>query len=544
MRVVIPAYPAFNIYSRIARKTTALGPVCVATCVKEMGGWDVEVIDENNFRRYGPRNALGKVDHRFIQEQRPADVVGFYGGLTSIVPRLYEVAGFYKSAGALTIAGGQHFIGQNIEEALSSGIDYVVTGEGEETIKELLAALVQGHQPGRVSGIAYLEGGRVVNTAPRPPLTDFDRLPLPDFGLVRYAKIKLYPVERIRGCGMNCEFCTVKGRPRAASAARLLEQISRLVETVNARQFFIVDDLFGQHRAQTMEFCKMLAVYQKRIGRRLHLTAQIRLDKARDHELLAAMRQAGITTVAIGFESPIGRELEVMNKNLRPEDMLALARVFRRNGFWVHGMFIFGYPALPGKAVRISAQQRIKLFRRFIRKAKIDTLQVLLPVPLPGTELRKRLAAEGRIYLKDDVGWEYYDGTFPLFRPDEPLTAGQMQKAARKLMGKSYRFRHMFLIATDILSFPAFILFMGDIKRGWAKWYRKWHKSVIHFGGWITVRNWTMSLKKNGFSTKLQKAEERLKQDAAVRQPAETNGRLSCGKTGRRLWCRNQPGKG
>jgi len=53
LRIVVPAYPTFNIYSRIACKTTALGPVCVATAVREIGGWDVEVIDENNLGRYG-----------------------------------------------------------------------------------------------------------------------------------------------------------------------------------------------------------------------------------------------------------------------------------------------------------------------------------------------------------------------------------------------------------------------------------------------------------------------------------------------------------
>ena len=57
LRIIVPAFPAFNIYSRIARETTALGPVCVATAVHEIEGWDAEVIDENNLGRYGPRGA-------------------------------------------------------------------------------------------------------------------------------------------------------------------------------------------------------------------------------------------------------------------------------------------------------------------------------------------------------------------------------------------------------------------------------------------------------------------------------------------------------
>jgi len=59
LRIVVPAYPAFNIYSRVAKQTTALGPVCVATVVNKMAGWDVEVIDENNFNRYGRAMSRG-----------------------------------------------------------------------------------------------------------------------------------------------------------------------------------------------------------------------------------------------------------------------------------------------------------------------------------------------------------------------------------------------------------------------------------------------------------------------------------------------------
>ena len=81
LRIICPAYPAFNIYSRVAEVMTAMGPVCVATAVHEVQGWDVEVIDENNYRR-GPEDAAGKPDHRALQQIRPADVVGFYGGFS------------------------------------------------------------------------------------------------------------------------------------------------------------------------------------------------------------------------------------------------------------------------------------------------------------------------------------------------------------------------------------------------------------------------------------------------------------------------------
>jgi len=510
LRIIIPAYPAFNVYSYIAKRTTALGPLCVASAVGEMDGWDVEVIDENNLRLYGPRSNSGGADHEFLQSLRAADVVGLYGGLTSTIPRLYEIARFYKDKGVITIAGGQHFVEDNIAEALTSGVDYLVIGEGEETIKELLDAMHGKQEISKVRGIAFLSNGQVICTPKREPLTDFDKLPLPDFSLLRYAEVKLYPVERIRGCGMDCEFCTVKGKPRFASPERLLESISNLVETKDARHFFIVDDLFGQQRDETIRFCNMLRDYQKSIGRRLDTTVQIRLDKAKDHELLSAMRQAGINTVAIGFESPIDEELKAMNKHIKSEEMVAFTNIFHKFGFLVHGMFIFGYPLKEGTHFKMSAKERAKRFRQFISKAKIDTIQVLLAGPLPGTELRHRLAEQNRIYRIEDVGWEYYDGNFPLFEPDEPMSAEEMQLSARKIMGKFYQFKYMFMLGMNIFSFPAIIFFLHNVKLGWRKWYRPWRNNLARFGGWVILKGWTLQFKKGIFSQKLKKAQEHL----------------------------------
>ncbi|MDP8262336.1 MAG: radical SAM protein [Candidatus Ancaeobacter aquaticus] len=510
-RIVVPAYPAFNIYSRIARETTALGPVCVASSAREMEKWDVEVIDENNLRRYGPKKDSGHADHEFLEQIRPVDVVGLYGGLTSTIPRLYEIARFYKDKGIITIAGGQHFVDENISEALHSCIDYVVIGEAEETIKELLLVIEGKRDPKEVKGIAYLDNGEVVLTPERQPQTDFDKLPLPDFSLVRYAKITLYPVERIRGCGMDCEFCTVKGKPRYASPERLLECISFLLETKDARQFFIVDDLFGQQRQEAIRFCHMLRDYQKRTGRKLDATVQIRLDKAHDTELLAAMREAGISLVCIGFESPIAEELHAMNKNINPKDMISLTKIFHTFGFLVHGMFIFGYPMQEGVDFKMSAQERVKHYKNFIRKAKLDTIQILIAGPLPGTDLTRRLKKQNRVYSVKDVGWEYYDGNFPLFEPDAPLSAEEIHASVKQIMSGFYRFQYLFGVVVNIFSFPYLILFLHDIKSGWRKWYRSWRNALIRFGGWVIMKRWTTAFKKDGFSQKILKAKDNLK---------------------------------
>ncbi|MFC1496955.1 B12-binding domain-containing radical SAM protein [Verrucomicrobiota bacterium] len=491
--------------------TTALGPMCVATVANKMETWDVEIIDENNYQRYGPKDSNGKPDHETLQKIRPADVVGLYGGLTSTAPRLYQLAEFYKKLGIITIAGGQHFAGDNISEALNNHLDFVVIGEGEETIKELLKSIQNEQDACNVKGIAFLKDNKPFLTPSREPITDFDKLPAPDFSLVRYAKIRIYPVGWVRGCGMFCEFCTVKGKVRCPAPEYVFEQITALVEKFNAKYFFMVDDLFGQNRKAALRLCEMLTEYQDATRTRLDIMVQIRLDKAKDPELLQTMRQARITGVAIGFESPIAEELEAMNKKIKPEDMVKLSRIYHKAGFLVHGMFIFGYPMPDGVEFNMSIKERVKRFKQFIRKAKIDTIQVLLPVPLPGTELTERLKNSNRIFSKDLIGWEYYDGNFPLFQPDKPMTPEEIQKAIQKIMGVFYKFKSMFAVGLHVLSFPAMLFFLYNVKKGWRKWYRPWRNNIIRFGGWIILKNWTAEFKKGVFSKKLNQAKKLLK---------------------------------
>ena len=97
LRIVIPAYPAFNIDSHVTDRTTVLGLVCVASAVNDRSGCDAEVIDEDNLGRYGLGGDIDGADHGVLQSWRPADVVRFYGGLTSAIPRLYDVARTAKS---------------------------------------------------------------------------------------------------------------------------------------------------------------------------------------------------------------------------------------------------------------------------------------------------------------------------------------------------------------------------------------------------------------------------------------------------------------
>jgi len=518
LRIIIPAFPNFNIYSFTARETTSVGPLAVATFADQLENWDVEVIDENNCRnKLCPKDKEGHPDHHALQKERPADVVGFYGSITSSVPRLYKLAALYQSFGCKTVAGGKHI--ENLpEEALHNNVDVAVFGEGEITITELLAAWEKGTELTPIQGIAYLHNGNMHKTPERPLIEDFESMPYPDFNLLLYAKIKYYPINRIRGCNMKCEFCAVKERARCSSPQWLLNQVKHLVETRNARRFFETSDHFASNRAQAIEFCDLLADYQKKIGKRLLFTIQTRITDARYPELLAAMKRANFYMVCIGYESPIDEELLNMNKGYRSKDLLKWTKAYHDHGMFIHGMFIFGYPQKEKHKINLPIKERIQRFRTFIKKSKIDTLQVVQTIPLPGTELRARLAREGRLYPLERIGWEYYDGQFPLFEPDNGVPPEVMQQAVfKEIMGKFYRFHNFWHITKNILLHFPLIVFSSALTiitfrvryiiNAFLKWKKLYFRNyLLRFGGYIILKSWIKKFKSGTFLEKLNKA--------------------------------------
>ncbi len=532
LRIIVPTFTEFNIYTRQATKTTALGPICAATSAKEVGGWDVEVIDENNLKgkggRFCPQDKSGLPDHKKLQELRPADVVGFYCSLTSTMPRVFELAKKYKSWGVKTIAGGKH-VESLTEEALNNNIDIVSFGDGEITIKNILRAIQGGQRLSNIYGVAFLKNGQMVRNVDLNsnqqlilPEADLETLPFPDFSLLLYARIKIYPVCWWRGCGHNCEFCAVKGQVRCSPAEKLFNNIVHLAEQSKARKFFIVDDHFGgnlhqeEHLQEVLKFCRLMAEYQKEAELKLCSSVQIRLNAAKYPKLLQAMRRAGVELVCIGYESPIDEELRAMRKGYLSKDMAKWTEIFRDFGFFVHGMFMFGYPRkkTEEKIPSIPIEEKTKIFKEFIRQAKIDTAQVLLTVPLPGTELWRRI--EGRIFSRKEIGWEYYDGQFPLFIPDDNISPEELQQAIRKTMGGFYHIRHFWSCVKSIIFFPIFHFFASFtiitlkvkyITATFRWWNKKFFRNArLRFGGYLVIRGWIKNFEKSDFLKKLSRA--------------------------------------
>ena len=448
---IIPQYPQHsrhNIYAKIKMPPVGIISVLSQVC-HDQKFKEVYAIDENNYK--GPRDFTGMPDHNFLQQREPVKIALFYGGMSNAIPRMYSVAQQYKNFGAITIAGGSH-VDALPAEALKSGIDIVVHGEGEKTIQEILDKIVNngevsldGKVLASIKGISILdENEKVLFTGEKEPLRDLDSLEDVDLTLIKYLDKRwtAIPVNRGRGCNWDCEFCVVNkqyGKYKASSVEKALRQIIKYSD-LEYKDFFFTDDNFAQNVMETIELCKMIGDYKKKFKKKVELTVQVRTEVAENAELIEAMKFAGVTTLAIGYESPINEELKSMKKGVTVEKLVERSRALAKH-FYLHGMFIFGYPTFRDAQYcsPLTLEERASAYERFFKKAQIDSIQVLNAVPLPGSQLRAKLEEEKRILPLEMVGWDKYDGLFLCYDPTpEGLNAYDLQYLPRIVMQKWY----------------------------------------------------------------------------------------------------------
>ena len=220
----------------------------------------------------------------------------------------------------------------------------------------------------------------------------------------------------------------------------------------------------------------------RKYGNRLNFTVQTRLETAKNVELLETMKEAGVRTVCIGCESPIDEDLKTMQKGYLSTHMLEWVRILRHY-FWVHGMFMVGYP-LKDRQTSISVGETVKRFRKFLHRASFDSVQILHPIPLVGTALRRRLEEDGKLFPLEAVPWNKYDGNYVCFKPDN-MTLREFQEIPMKLMGWFYNPLSFFKIPIRTISFP-----IDYLIRGWKNWYRDWSRDVIKYGGHLLIQRW------------------------------------------------------
>jgi radical SAM superfamily enzyme YgiQ (UPF0313 family) len=405
--LVEPKSTHLHVYSRVA--IPRLGAVLLGTILRDRG-YDVRVYIED----------IAPID---MTDVLSADLVGI-STITSTAPPSYALARKVRAAGIPVVLGGTHtsFL---TEEGLEHA-DYVIRGEGEGALVELVDALQGKRDLDSIQNLSYRRNGGILHNPERPMIRDLDVNPTPDFDLIHgWTRGGIVSIATSRGCPYSCTFCSVPGMYghafRTNSVDRVIEELKRHRDTAYV---FFADDIFTANKRRTKELLsRMLAE-----GVTPEWGAQVRTETVDDPEVLRLMQQTNCFNVYVGFESINPRTLKLFQKK---QDVAKIERAIERfhaHKIRIHGMFVIGSDEDDLETLDATA--------KFAVSRGLESVQFMILTPCPGSPDWDHLYAKGS---KDILtyDWSVYDGHHVVHQPRK-LSPYELQVGAWRAMRKFY----------------------------------------------------------------------------------------------------------
>jgi anaerobic magnesium-protoporphyrin IX monomethyl ester cyclase len=265
--------------------------------------------------------------------------------LTRMREAAFEIARMGKAAGCIVIANSSDST-DHYEEYLRQGVDYVILGEGEATLRELIQTLESGvTNVSNILGIAYPETDLQKLTAkvnpPRPVVHDLDTLPDAAWDLIdieAYREIWLKKhgyfelnLATTRGCPYKCNWCAKPiygNRYNSRSPERVAEEIELLIQRYGVRHFWMADDIFGLKPLWAQRFRE--AVTAKNL--KFQYKIQSRVDLLLKEDTIDALAASGLRQVWVGAESGSQKILDAMDKGTKVEEIEEATKLLKKKG--------------------------------------------------------------------------------------------------------------------------------------------------------------------------------------------------------------------
>jgi radical SAM superfamily enzyme YgiQ (UPF0313 family) len=337
-----------------------------------------------------------------------------------------DVVGRARAMNKVVVAGGP-YVTTAPEEA--DGVDHLVMGEAEQLLPELARRLELG-----LPAPARLSAGE------RPDVT---KTPVPRFDLLQVHRYDCMSVQFSRGCPFACEFCDIIeifGRvPRTKTPAQLLAELDALRATGFHGPVFVVDDNFIGNKVAARKMLAALVPWNQDRDHPFDFFTEASVNLADDDSLIGGLLAAGFSSVFLGIETP-SREalLETRKRQNTHLDLGQAVEKLVRAGLQVMAGFIVGFDA--------DDETIFDRQEEFISRSPISMAMIGILTALPGTQLWRRLAAEGRL-SGDCEGDAAYRPNFATKLPEAALVEGY-----RRLLSRLYQPRAYFERALRALS--------------------------------------------------------------------------------------------
>ena len=355
--------------------------------------------------------------------------------LTNMRDAAFRMIQIAKASGAVVIVSSSDAT-DHFEAYLAKGADFVLIGEAEQALLELITALEKKEQDlVSIPGIAFQKEQSTVKTTSRPVMRNLDALPLPAWDLVDFVPYRKMwynhagyfsiNIGTTRGCPFKCNWCAKPiygNRYNARSPQHVARELKMLKEITAFEHVWFCDDIFGLKPGWVKEFAN--EVGKEKIKFRFKI--QSRADLLIQEDYVLALKEAGCENVWMGAESGSQKILDAMDKGIRVEQIKQATALLKQHGIRVSFFIQFGYPG--------ETKEDILLTIRMIHELTPDEIGISVSYPLPGTPFYEKVKNE----LSAKSNWTDSDELVVMFRG----TYGALfYKQLHRYVHKSYKKR-------------------------------------------------------------------------------------------------------
>ncbi len=346
------------------------------------------------------------------------------------------------------IIGGKHPSSMPKRALKESPADFLVYGEGEETILELVDAIQKKGPYVGINGIAYREAGEIKLNPPRQPIKNLDDIPFPARGLLslnRYRSLstgqKFSNILSSRGCPFSCTYCYNSKNHHSfkkinfRSIDNIIQEIKLVNKKYGVKYFQFIDDNFTINANRVIQFCDAL----KETNLKLKFIIQGRVDSA-NLEMYKKLKTAGCELIAFGIESGDEGILRDIKKQITIPQIENAVKLAKEAGIKVRGNFIVGFPNdTPQTIVKtIKLARRLNLYRA----------SFFMLTPYPHSVLWQEAVEKG-VIDEEKVDWNNFD-QFHSYFTNKNLTAKELNNYFE--FGKVYSSNKLKQTVGDFLS--------------------------------------------------------------------------------------------
>ncbi len=319
---------------------------------------------------------------------------------------------------------------------LNQGADFVIFGEGEITLKELVCQLLEGVNTFEViNGIFWNKNGQIIKNKPRELLSDPDILPFPAWHLV---DIDLYRtvwkkkngfftlnMVTTRGCPYHCVWCSkpVYGNHfNSRSPENVINEMQFLKENYFPDRIWFADDIFGLKPGWIEEFGRRVAERKLNIP----FIIQARVDLLAEEDRINSLASSGCSKVWLGIESGSQKILNGMQKGLTLAQIYSVSPLIRHSGIEQAFFLQLGFPGENRDDIR----KTVKLLTDLLP----DDIGISVTYPLPGTKFYDSVSSQ----IETKTNWKDSDDISPLVKSNFPAA---YYKPLHRYIHKHYRFK-------------------------------------------------------------------------------------------------------